>query len=149
MKISREAALEHGLSKEQQEILIRAQKKGGTCLSTSAYAALLDLAFAEKKSNEEILASVGSTLLSLVELGLIERKQSGRFCRHIRTSVSLVLLSPGDSCLKIFEGLIDKGDCFLLSATPIIAGFCEVGPGGLQGGYATVQHARLVDVDVA
>ena len=94
MKISSEAAMEHGLSKEQQEILIRAQKKGGTCLSTSVYAALLDLAFAEKKSNEEILASVGSILLSLVELGLMVKSQPGEYHlteKGIRVAQSLAV----------------------------------------------------------
>jgi hypothetical protein len=72
MKISSEAAMEHGLSKEQQEILIRA----------------------EKKSNEEILASVGSTLLSLVELGLMVKSRPGEYHlteKGIRVAQSLAV----------------------------------------------------------
>jgi hypothetical protein len=71
--------MEGGLSKQQQEILIRAQKKGGTCPATTAYAALLDLAVTKKESNEQILASVGGILLSLVELGLMVKSRPGEY----------------------------------------------------------------------
>jgi hypothetical protein len=71
--------METGLSKQQEEILIRAQKKGGTCHSTTAYAALVDLGRTLKESNEEILTSVGSTLRSLVELGLMVKSGPGEY----------------------------------------------------------------------
>jgi Mn-dependent DtxR family transcriptional regulator len=71
--------METGLSKQQEHILIYTQKKGGTCHSTAAYAALVDLGRPLKQSNEEILASVGSTLRSLVELGLMVKSGPGEY----------------------------------------------------------------------
>ena len=35
--------MERELSKQQEAVLLRAQLKGGTCLSTTAYSALVDL----------------------------------------------------------------------------------------------------------
>ena len=72
--------MERGLSKPQEAILIRAQMNGGTCLSTTAYAALVDLGDTLKESNRDsILASVGNTLRSLVDLGLMVKSRPGEY----------------------------------------------------------------------
>jgi len=72
--------MERGLSKPQEAILIRAQMNGGTCLSTTAYAALVDLGDTLKESNKDsILASVGDTLRSLVDLGLMVKSRPGEY----------------------------------------------------------------------
>ena len=72
--------MEGELSKQQQAVLIRAQMEGGTCRSTTAYAALVGLGSAVKESNEgSILASVGGTLGSLVQLGLMEKGGPGEY----------------------------------------------------------------------
>jgi hypothetical protein len=67
--------MERGLSKQQEPVLIRAQMEGGTCLSTTAYAALVDFGGTESS----ILASVSSTLRSLVELGLMMKSGPGEY----------------------------------------------------------------------
>ncbi len=71
--------MEHGLSKQQEAILVRAQTKRGICHSTTAYAALVDIGRTQKESNEGILASVGSALRSLVELGLMVKSGPGEY----------------------------------------------------------------------
>ena len=92
--------MENGLSKQQEEILIRAQKKGGTCPSTMAYAALVDLGRTLKESNEEILASVGSTLQSLVELGLMVKSAPGEY--HLT-----------ERGFRVAHSLADEGSLFI------------------------------------
>jgi len=57
-----------------------------------------------------------------------------------------VLVGPISPSLKVLAGLVDQSYRFLLSPTPVIAGLCQVGPSGLQAGYASVHHARLVDI---
>lgn len=72
--------MERNLNQPQEAILIRAQSKGGICLSTTAYAALVDLGDSLKESNEgSILATVGLTLQSLVELGLMVKSRPGEY----------------------------------------------------------------------
>ena len=76
--------MERGLSKQQEAVLTRAQMEGGTCHSTMAYAALVDLGGALRESDREsdeesILASVGSTLQSLVKLGLLVKSGPGTY----------------------------------------------------------------------
>jgi len=72
--------MERELSKQQEAVLIRAETEGGTCHSTAAYAALVDLGSTLTESNEEsILDSVGSTLQSLVELGLMVKSKPGEY----------------------------------------------------------------------
>jgi hypothetical protein len=72
--------MEGKLSKQQEAILIRAQMEGGTCRSTTAYAALVSLGGTLKESDEgSTLASVGSTLGSLVQLGLMEKGGPGEY----------------------------------------------------------------------
>ena len=73
--------MESGLSKQQEAVLTRALIEGGTCPSTKAYAVLVNLGGTpEAGSNESsILASVGSTLQSLVELGLMAKRGSGEY----------------------------------------------------------------------
>jgi hypothetical protein len=72
--------MERELSKQQEAVLLRAQLKGGTCLSTTAYSALVDLGGTLRESNEDsILDSVGSTLQSLVELGLMVKSGPGKY----------------------------------------------------------------------
>jgi hypothetical protein len=72
--------MERGLSKQQEAVLIRARMEGGTCLSTTAYAALADFGGTQRESNEgSILASVGSVLRSLVELGLMAKSGPGEY----------------------------------------------------------------------
>src|SRR5262244_695589 len=91
--------MENGLSKQQAEILIRAQKKGGTCTSATAYAALVDLGRTRKESNEEILGSVGSTLQSLMELGLMVKSAPGEY--HLT-----------DRGFRVAHTLADEGSLF-------------------------------------
>jgi hypothetical protein len=68
------------LSKQQEAILARAQAEGGTCRSTTAYAALVDLGGTVRESGEDsILASVGSILQTLVELGLMVKSGPGKY----------------------------------------------------------------------
>jgi hypothetical protein len=72
--------MERELSKQQEAVLLRAQLKGGTCLSTTAYSALVDLGGTLSESNQgSILASVSSTLQSLVELGLMVKNGPGNY----------------------------------------------------------------------
>jgi hypothetical protein len=72
--------MERGLSKQQEAVLTRAQVEGGTCLSTTAYAALVNLGGTLKESDEgSILTSVGSTLQSLVDLGLMVKIGPGKY----------------------------------------------------------------------
>ena len=69
-----------GLSKPQEAVLIRAQMNGGTCLSTTAYAALVDLGDTLREASEgSILANVGNTLQSLVDLGLMVKSRPGEY----------------------------------------------------------------------
>jgi hypothetical protein len=68
------------LSKQQEAVLTRAQIESGTLHSTTAYAALVDLGGALRESGEEsILATVGSTLQSLVKLGLLVKSGPGTY----------------------------------------------------------------------
>jgi predicted transcriptional regulator len=68
------------LSKQQEAVLTRAQTEGGTCRSTTAYAALVELGSTLTESNEgSILDSVGSTMQSLVELGLMVQSGPGEY----------------------------------------------------------------------
>jgi hypothetical protein len=72
------------LSKQQEALLTRAQIESGTLHSTTAYAALVDLGGALRESDREsdeesILASVGSTLQSLVKLGLLVKSGPGTY----------------------------------------------------------------------
>jgi hypothetical protein len=72
--------MERELSKQQEAVLLRAQLKGGTCLSTTAFSALFDLGVTLTESNQgSILASVGSILRSLVELGLMVKSRPGEY----------------------------------------------------------------------
>ena len=72
--------MERELSKQQEAVLLRAQLKGGTCLSTTAYSALVDLGGTLRESNlGSILDSVGSTLQSLVKLGLMVKSGPGKY----------------------------------------------------------------------
>lgn len=72
--------MERTLSKQQQAILICAQRNGGTCRSTTAYAALVELASAQKESDENpILVQVSNTLGSLVGLGLMTKSGPGEY----------------------------------------------------------------------
>jgi hypothetical protein len=72
--------MERELSKQQEAVLLRAQLKGGTCLSTTAFSALFDLGVTLTGSNQaSILASVGGILRSLVELGLIVKSGPGEY----------------------------------------------------------------------
>jgi hypothetical protein len=72
--------MERELSKQQEAVLLRAQLKGGTCLSTTAYSALFDLGGTLKESTQgSILASVGGILQSLVELGLMVKSGPGEY----------------------------------------------------------------------
>ena len=72
--------MERELSKQQEAVLLRAQLKGGTCLSTTAYSALVASAGTLGESNQgSILASVSSTLQSLVELGLMVKSGPGKY----------------------------------------------------------------------
>jgi hypothetical protein len=72
--------MDRELSKQQEAVLTRALIEGGTCLSTTAYAALVDLGGTLRESNAgSILASVGSTLQSLVELGLMVKSGPGEY----------------------------------------------------------------------
>jgi predicted transcriptional regulator len=72
--------MEPTLSKQQQAILVRAQRNGGTCRSTTAFAALVDLASAQNESDESpILVQVSNTLASLVELRLMAKSGPGEY----------------------------------------------------------------------
>jgi hypothetical protein len=72
--------MEGGLSKQQEAILTRAQTEGGTCRSTTAYAALVGIGGTLRESGEgSILASVSSTVQSLVELGLMVKRGPGEY----------------------------------------------------------------------
>jgi hypothetical protein len=72
--------MKRGLSKPQEAVLIRAQMNGGTCVATAAYAALVDLGDTLKESGEgSILARVGNTLQSLVDLGLMVKSRPGEY----------------------------------------------------------------------
>ncbi len=72
--------MERELNKQQEAVLLRAQLKGGTCLSTTAYSALVALGGTLSESNQSsILATVSSTLQSLVELGLMVRSGPGKY----------------------------------------------------------------------
>ena len=72
--------MERELSKQQEAVLIRAQTEGGTCRSTTAYAALVELGSTLTESSEgSILDSVGSTMQSLVELGLMVKSGPGEY----------------------------------------------------------------------
>ena len=72
--------MERELNKQQEAVLLRAQLKGGTCLSTTAYSALVALGGTLSESNQSsILATVSSTLQSLVELGLIVKSGPGEY----------------------------------------------------------------------
>jgi len=64
------------LSKQQEAVLARALSNGGTCRSTTAYAALVDLGESDKES---ILISTGGVLQSLVELGLMVKSGPGKY----------------------------------------------------------------------
>jgi hypothetical protein len=70
--------MEHELSKQQEAVLIRAQAEGATCHSTTAYAALVDLGGSEPNESS-VLASVGGTLRSLVERGLMVKTGPGEY----------------------------------------------------------------------
>jgi len=70
---AREAAV---LSKQQKAVLARALSDGGTCRSTAAYAALVDLGESHKES---ALMSTGDVLQSLVELGLMVKSGPGKY----------------------------------------------------------------------
>ena len=64
--------MQRGLSKHQEAVLTRAKIEGGTCLSTTAYAALVELGGSLRESEDaSILTCVSSTLQSLVALGLM------------------------------------------------------------------------------
>jgi hypothetical protein len=68
------------LSKQQEVVLARAVSGGGTCNSTAAYAALVDLGSTLAESGaESILHSVGNVLQSLVELGLMVKSGPGKY----------------------------------------------------------------------
>jgi hypothetical protein len=68
------------LNKQQKAVLARALTEGGTCHSTSAYAALIDLGGTLTESKEEsILDSTGSVLQSLVDLGLMVKSGPGKY----------------------------------------------------------------------
>jgi hypothetical protein len=68
------------LSKQQEAVLARALSEGGTCRSTTAYAALIDLGGTLKESEQKsILGSTGSVLQSLVELGLMVKRGPGEY----------------------------------------------------------------------
>jgi hypothetical protein len=72
--------MERELSRQQETVLLRAQLKGGTCLSTTAYSALVDLGGTLRESNQgSILADVSSILQSLVELGLMVKSGPGKY----------------------------------------------------------------------
>ena len=71
--------MERELSKQQEAVLLRAQLKGGTCLSTTAFSALFDLGIPTESNQASILASVGGILRSLVELGLIVKSGPGEY----------------------------------------------------------------------
>ena len=79
-KTASKGAMKPGLSKQQEAVLTRAQFEGGSCLSTTAYAALVDLGGTLRESDEgSILASTGSILQSLVELGLMVKSGPGKY----------------------------------------------------------------------
>jgi len=64
------------LSKQQEAVLARALSHGGTCRSTTAYAALVDLGESHKES---ALMNTGDVLQSLVELGLMVKSGPGKY----------------------------------------------------------------------
>jgi hypothetical protein len=72
--------MQRELSKQQEAVLTRAQREGGTSLSTTAYAALVELGGILRESEDaSILTSVSSTLQSLVDLGLMVRNRPGKY----------------------------------------------------------------------
>ena len=93
-KTASKGAMKPGLSKQQEAVLTRAQFEGGSCLSTTAYAALVDLGGTLRESDEgSILASTGSILQSLVELGLMVKSGPGKY--HLTVEGSRVAESLG------------------------------------------------------
>jgi hypothetical protein len=73
-------AVKPTLSKQQEVVLARALSGGGTCNSTGAYAALVDLGGTPAESGtESILHSVGDLLQSLIELGLMVKSGPGKY----------------------------------------------------------------------
>jgi hypothetical protein len=94
-KTASKGAMKPGLSKQQEAVLTRAQLEGGTLLSTTAYAALVDLGGALRESDEvSILASAGSILQSLVELGLMVKSGPGKY--HLTEEGSRVAENLGE-----------------------------------------------------
>lgn len=90
-----EGAMKPGLSKQQEAVLTRAQIEGGICRSTTAYAALVDLAGTVTESNEgSILASASTILQSRVELGLMVRSGPGEY--HLTEEGSRVAQGLGE-----------------------------------------------------
>jgi len=87
--------MELKLSKQQEAVLTRAQTEGGTCQSSTAYAALVELGRTLTESNEgSILDSVGSTMQSLVELGLMVQRGPGEY--HLTDEGFRVARSRGE-----------------------------------------------------
>jgi hypothetical protein len=80
-------AMKPTLSKQQEVVLARALSEGGTCRSSAAYAALVDLGGTLAESDEQlveseaksILLNVGDILQSLVELGLMVKSGPGKY----------------------------------------------------------------------
>jgi hypothetical protein len=73
-------AMKPRLSKQQEAVLARALSEGGTCRSTTAYAALIDLGGTLTGTEEEsILDSISNVLQSLVELGLMVKSGPGKY----------------------------------------------------------------------
>lgn len=72
--------MQRGLSKQQEAVLTRAQIEGGTCLSTTAYAPLVELGGTLGESEgASILTGVSSTLQSLLDLGLMVKSGHGKY----------------------------------------------------------------------
>jgi hypothetical protein len=68
------------LSKQQGAVLTRTLSEGGTCRSTAAYAALVEIGGPVVESEESsMLAKASSILQSLVELGFMVKSKPGEY----------------------------------------------------------------------
>ena len=67
------------ISKQQEAVLTRALTEGGTCRSTTAYAALVCLGPVTVSEAESLLSKAISVLKSLAELGLMVNSSPGEY----------------------------------------------------------------------